>query len=51
VRQGVLENANVEPIAEITELISLSRNYELLQQMMQAEDSRLSDAIDKLPLF
>lgn len=51
VRQGVLENANVDPIAEITELISLSRNYELLQQMMQAEDNRLSDAIEKLPLF
>ncbi len=38
VRQGYLENSNVDPIREITELISAQRAYEMNSKVIQAAD-------------
>ncbi|MDR1026268.1 MAG: flagellar basal-body rod protein FlgF [Lactobacillus sp.] len=46
VAQGVVEKSNVNSIAEMTKLISLQRNYEYVQQMIDAEHQRLSNTIE-----
>lgn len=38
IRQGYLENSNVDPIREITELISAQRAYEMNSKVIQAAD-------------
>jgi flagellar basal-body rod protein FlgG len=38
VHQGYLENSNVDPVAEITELISAQRAYEMNSKVIQAAD-------------
>lgn len=38
VRQGYLEDSNVDPIKEITELISAQRGYEMNSKVIQAAD-------------
>jgi flagellar basal-body rod protein FlgG len=38
VRQGYLENSNVDPVKEITELISAQRAYEMNSKVIQAAD-------------
>jgi flagellar basal-body rod protein FlgG len=38
VRQGYLESSNVDPVKEITELISAQRAYEMNSKVMQAAD-------------
>jgi flagellar basal-body rod protein FlgG len=38
VEQGYLEDSNVDPVAEITELISAQRAYELNSKVIQAAD-------------
>lgn len=38
IQQGYLENSNVDPIKEITELISAQRAYELNSKVIQAAD-------------
>ncbi|MEM6486838.1 MAG: flagellar hook-basal body complex protein [Pseudomonadota bacterium] len=48
VRQGVLENANVDPIGELTRLIEASRRYEMLQGMVEKEDGRVGNLIETL---
>ncbi len=48
VRQGVLERANIQPVTEVTRLMGLQRSYGDIQQIMDSEDSRLKNAIDKL---
>lgn len=39
VHQGYLENSNVDPVREITELIQAQRNYEMNSKVIQAADS------------
>jgi flagellar basal-body rod protein FlgG len=39
VNQGYLENSNVDPVREITELIQAQRNYEMNSKVIQAADS------------
>jgi flagellar basal-body rod protein FlgG len=39
VHQGYLENSNVDPVKEITELISAQRAYEMNSKVIQAVDS------------
>lgn len=39
VRQGYLETANVDPVKEITNLISAQRGYEMNSKVIQAADS------------
>ncbi len=46
--QGATESSNVQPVAEITNLIQLQRAYEQASNLITAESTRLSDAIDKL---
>lgn len=41
VRQGYLENSNVDPVKEITELISAQRSYEMNSKVIQAADEML----------
>jgi flagellar basal-body rod protein FlgG len=38
VRQGYLEDSNVDPVKEITELISAQRSYEMNSKVIQAAD-------------
>lgn len=38
VHQGYLENSNVDPVREITELISAQRSYEMNSKVIQAAD-------------
>jgi flagellar basal-body rod protein FlgG len=39
VNQGYLENSNVDPVKEITELIQAQRSYEMNSKVIQAADS------------
>lgn len=39
VRQGYLENSNVDPVKEITELIAAQRGYEMNSKVIQAADA------------
>ncbi|HBL47132.1 flagellar basal-body rod protein FlgG [Gimesia sp.] len=41
VRQGFLEQSNVEPVRELVELIKTQRNFELNSQVVQAADQSL----------
>jgi flagellar basal-body rod protein FlgG len=38
VRQGYLEGSNVDPVKEITEMISAQRGYEMNSKVIQAAD-------------
>ena len=38
IHQGYLENSNVDPVKEITELISAQRAYEMNSKVIQASD-------------
>jgi flagellar basal-body rod protein FlgF len=40
IAQGVLENSNVSPVAEVTRLISLNRAYQETARMISQEDER-----------
>ncbi len=42
IHQGYLENSNVDPVAEITELISAQRAYEMNSKVIQAADEMQS---------
>ena len=41
VHQGYLENSNVDPVKEITELIQAQRSYEMNSKVIQASDEML----------
>jgi flagellar basal-body rod protein FlgF len=43
--QGALEQSNVNGITELTKLINVQRSYEYVQQMIDAEHTRLSNTI------
>lgn len=45
IRQGFLEESNVDPIFEITRMIEVQRAYELGQKFLDAEDQRIRGAI------
>lgn len=45
IRQGFLEDSNVDPIFEITRMIEVQRAYELGQKFLDAEDQRIRGAI------
>lgn len=49
IRQGAVEGSNVQPVGEMTGLLQVTRDYEMLQQLLTAEHTRLSELIDKLP--
>ncbi|MFN4102679.1 MAG: flagellar basal body rod C-terminal domain-containing protein, partial [Pararhodobacter sp.] len=45
IRQGFLEESNVDPVFEITRMIEVQRNYELGQSFLEREDQRIRAAI------
>lgn len=48
IRQGYLEASNVEPVLEMTNLISIMRTYEANQKMVQAQDRMLEQAVNEI---
>lgn len=48
VHQGYLEGANVNPVLEMTRLISVSRAFDALSASIEQSDRKLSDAIRTL---
>ncbi|MDE1900162.1 MAG: flagellar basal-body rod protein FlgF [Alphaproteobacteria bacterium] len=46
--EGALEQSNVQPVVEITDLIKIQRAYEQATNMISNENTRLDNAIDKL---
>ena len=48
VSQGVLEESNVEPIIEVTRMISALRDYQSAQRMIQTEHERQRRAIQTI---
>ena len=46
--QGALEQSNVKPISEMTEMMKIFRSYEQTNNMITQENLRRSDAITKL---
>lgn len=45
VRQGFLENANVDPIGQIARMIEVQRAYEMGQSFIEAENERIRTAL------
>ena len=48
IKQGFLENSNVDPISEMIQMIELNRNYESCQKAIQAQDDTLRLAANQL---
>ncbi|NBC31461.1 MAG: flagellar basal-body rod protein FlgF [Alphaproteobacteria bacterium] len=48
VMQGMIEQSNVQPILEMTQMIAVSRQYQSTQSLLQDEHDRLRSAIQKL---
>lgn len=48
VRQGFLEESNVEPVLELTRMIEVQRAYELGQSFLDNEDQRIRNVINSL---
>jgi flagellar basal-body rod protein FlgF len=46
--QGAIEESNVKPISEMTDLIRIQRAYEQATNMISNENTRISNALDKL---
>lgn len=46
--QGSLEQSNVQPVMEMTDMIKITRMYEQTVNLISQETSRLTDAIGKL---
>ncbi len=48
IRQGYLEDSNVEPVSEIARMIAVQRAYELGQKFLDTEDARHKSVIETL---
>ncbi len=48
IRQGFLEESNVQPVSEIARMITVQRAYELGQKFLDAEDQRQRNVIQTL---
>ncbi len=47
-RQGALEQSNVDPVLEVARMIEVTRAYEMAQSVIEDEDERIREAIRKL---
>jgi flagellar basal-body rod protein FlgF len=47
-QQGMVEDSNVNAISALTKLLGMTKAYAGAQQMIDGEDSRIKNAIDKL---
>jgi flagellar basal-body rod protein FlgF len=48
IREGAIEQSNVEPVIEITDMIRIMRSYEQASTMISNENQRQTDAITRL---
>lgn len=48
VKQGSIESSNVQPVLEMTRMIDVTREYQMVQNMMQSEHSRQQTMIQRL---
>ena len=48
ISQGMLENSNVEPVVEISNMIEIMRAYQATASLTQQQETLLSQAIEKL---
>ena len=48
VSQGALEGSNVQPVIEVTRMIQMSRDYQMIQSMLDAENQRQQAAVDRV---
>ena len=46
--QGMLEDSNVQPVGEMTNMLNILRNYEGVMNMIQSEHDRQMKAVDTL---
>jgi len=46
IRQGYLEESNVDPVESMVQLVELSKNFETDQHMVQSQDASLEKAMD-----
>jgi flagellar basal-body rod protein FlgF len=46
--QGMLESSNVEPVSQMTDMLSILRNYEGIMNLIQLEHDRQLKAVDSL---
>ena len=47
-RQGFLEDSNVDPVLEISRMVEVQRAYELGQSFLEQEDQRIRMTITSL---
>jgi flagellar basal-body rod protein FlgF len=47
-RQGMLEASNVQPIIQVTDMIRISRAYDMISQMMNSTATLSSTAVQRL---
>jgi len=48
VRQGFLENSNVDTVKEMVEMISTARNYEINAKLLTTQDATLQHSVNEL---
>ncbi len=46
--QGAVEDSNVQPIRELTRMMQLQREFEFTTQMVEAENTRQTNTIDRI---
>ena len=46
--QGMLERSNVQPIIEMTKMISVSRSYESIRRLIEREDERIKTMVEEM---
>lgn len=51
VRQGYLEHSNVDLTTQVTDMITIQRNYELNQRVVRIMDERLGRAVNDIAKF
>jgi flagellar basal-body rod protein FlgF len=47
-RQGFVEESNVNPVLEISRLIEVQRAYEMGQKLLKDEDERISKTVEAM---
>jgi flagellar basal-body rod protein FlgF len=48
VTQGALEGSNIQPVMEVTRMIQMSRDYASIQNLLDTENTRQKDAVDRI---
>ncbi len=46
--QGMIEESNVQAVLELTRMMDINRAHESVAKLIQREDDRIKDMIDKL---